>query len=240
MTTFKYLLLAAIAAPATMVAAAPAHAQVNGIATADPVVAIYRAKAWGAANEQIRKNFAANLTKLEARQGERQKLLGQLDKNGDKQVDDNELKAAPALKTQLDTIDADINAQTMPMLRAQAYAVEMILQRYQEAQTAVVTAKKVSVILSPNAILYSPQNADITGAITAEIDRLAPSVSVAPAANWRPSEETMAVLEQLIRIQAAAAQQQARTAPAAPAAGTPRPAAPAPAGTRPTTPPPGR
>jgi Skp family chaperone for outer membrane proteins len=239
MTTFKYLLLAAIAAPATMVAAAPAHAQVNGIATADPVVAIYRAKAWGAANDQIRKNFADNLTKLEARQTERQKLLGQLDKNGDKQVDDNELKAAPALKTQLDTIDTDINTLTMPMLRAQAYAVEMILQRYQEAQTAVVTAKKVSVILSPNAILYSPQNADITGAITAEIDRLAPSVSVAPAANWRPSEETMAVLEQLIRIQAAAAQQQARTAPA-PAAGAPRPAAPAPAGTRPTTPPPGR
>lgn len=247
MTNFKILLLAALAAPATMVAAAPAHAQVNGIATAEPVIAIFRAKAWAAANEQIRTTFRDNLTKFEARQGDRQKLLAQIDRNGDKQVDDGELAAQPALKAQLDTVDKDLETLTTPMLRAQAFALEMILSRYQEAQTAVITAKKISVILSPQAIVFSPANSDVTAAITTELDRLVPSVPITAPANWRPTEETMQVLEQLVRLQAAAAQQARAQAPAAGAAPAgARPAAPAP-GTRPaaqpakpTTPPPGR
>lgn len=252
MTNFKYLLLAAAAAPAAMVAAAPAHAQVNGIATAEPVIAIFRAKAWAAANEQIRTAFRDNLTKFEAKQTERQKVLAQLDTNGDKQVDDGELAAKPAVKAQLDAIDKEVNELTMPMLRAQAFALEMILSRYQEAQQAVITAKKISVILSPQAIVFSPANSDVTGAITTELDRLVPTVPITAPANWRPTEETMQVLEQLIRLQAAAAQQAAAQRPAAgaaPAAGGNRPAAtppaagtrPAPTTPRPTpTPPPGR
>ena len=252
MTTIKYLLLGALAVAAPVAVATPAHAQVAGIATAEPIIAIFRAKAWAAANEQIRTQFRDNLTRFEARQADRQKLLGQIDRNGDKQVDDAELAAQPALKAQLDAIDTDVEQITMPMLRAQAFALEMILQRYQEAQQAVITAKKISVILAPSAIVFSPANSDVTAAITTELDRLVPTVPITAPANWRPTEETMQVLQQLIRLQAAAAQQAAAQRPVtgpAPAAGGARPAATTPApGTRPatqparpaTTPPPGR
>ena len=248
MTTIKYLLLGALAVAAPVAVSAPAHAQVNGIATAEPIIAIFRAKAWAAANEQIRTTFRDNLTRFEARQGDRQKLLAQLDRNGDKQVDDAELAAQPALKAQLDTIDNDVNQITMPMLRAQAFALEMILQRYQEAQQAVITAKKISVILTPQAIVFSPANSDVTAAITTELDRLVPSVPITAPANWNPTQETMEVLQQLLRLQAAAAQQAAAQRPAgaapAPAAGTRppagQPARPTPQPARPTTPPPGR
>jgi Skp family chaperone for outer membrane proteins len=250
MTIIKHLILGTLAVAAPVAVAAPAYAQVSGIATAEPVIAIFRAKAWSAANDQIRTSFRDNLTKFEAKQGDRQKLLAQLDRNGDKQVDDGELAAQPAVKAQLDAVDKEVNDLTTPMLRAQAFALEMILSRYQEAQTAVITAKKISVILTPQAIVFSPANSDVTAAITTELDRLVPTVPITAPANWRPTEETMQVLEQLLRLQAAAAQQAAaqRQAAGAPAAAGARPAATAPApGTRPaaqpakpTTPPPGR
>ncbi|MCW3849135.1 OmpH family outer membrane protein [Sphingomonas sp. LB-2] len=252
MKTFKYLLLAAIAAPAAMVAVAPAaHAQVNGIATADPVSAMYMTKAWQTADQQIRTTFAAQYQQLEAKAAERQKLLAQLDKNGDKQVDDAELAGNPAVKGQVDKIDADMNQLSLPILLAKGFAIDRILERYEEAQRNVVNAKKIGVILAPNSFLYYPDAADVTGAITAELDKLVPTVSIQPVPNRRPSEQAMAVLEQFLRIDAARAAQAARQ-PAAPAAGGARPAgqpaAPAAGGTRPattpatrpTTPPPGR
>ena len=250
MTTFKYLLLAAIAAPAALAAAAPAHAQVNGIATANPVAAMYRTKAWTTASAQIRQTYAQQYTQIEAKSAERQKLLNQtvlaqLDKNGDKQVDDAEMAANPALKAQLEKIDTDMNQLSLPIILAQGFAIDRILERYEEAQRNVVNAKKIGIILSPEAMIYAADAADVTAAITAELDKLVPTVSIVPVPQRRPSEEAMTILQQFLRIDQVLAQRQ----PAAPAAGGTRPAATPPAAgtrpatppaTKPTTPPPGR
>ena len=242
MTTFKYLLLAAVAAPAAMVAAAPAHAQVNGIASADPVAAIYRTKAWTTASAQINETYKAQQAQIEAKFTERQKLLAQLDRNGDKQVDDAEKAANPALMTQADKLETEMNQLNLPIILAKGFAIDRILERYSEAQQAVVTARKIGVLLSPGALLYVADSGDVTAAITAELDRLVPTVSIAPVPNRRPSDESLSLLEQFIRADAARAAQ-SRPAAAAPGA---RPPAAAP-GTRPAaqpakpnTPPPGR
>lgn len=250
MKTFKYLLLAAVAAPAAMVATAPvAHAQVNGVATADPITAMYMTKAWQTADQQIRTTYAAQYQQLDAKAAERQKLLAQLDRNGDKQVDDAELNGQPAIKAQVDKIDGEMNQISLPIILAKGFAIDRILERYDEAQRNVVTAKKIGVILAPTAFLYYPDAADVTSAITTELDRLVPTVSIAAVPNRRPSEQAIAILEQFLRLdqiraQRAAQQQPPRPAgqPAAPAAGGNRPATtPAPAGgNRPATPPPGR
>lgn len=251
MKTFKYLLLAAVAAPAAMIATAPvAHAQVNGIATADPIAAMYMTKAWQTADQQIRTTYGAQFQQLEAKSAERaklldQRMLAQLDKNGDKNVDDAELAANPALKAQLDKIDAEMQQISLPIILAKGFAIDRILERFEEAQRNVVTAKKIGVILAPSSFLYYPDAADVTAAITAELDKLVPTVSIAAVPNRRPSDQAIAVLEQFLRLDAIRAQrsqQQPRPAgqPAAPAAGGNRPAAPAPSGNRPTTPPPGR
>ncbi len=242
MTTFKYLLLAAVAAPAAMVAAAPAHAQVNGIASADPVAAIYRTKAWTTASAQINETYKAQQAQIEAKFTERQKLLAQLDRNGDKQVDDAEKAANPALMTQADKLETEMNQLNLPIILAKGFAIDRILERYSEAQQAVVTARKIGVLLSPGALLYVADSGDVTAAITAELDRLVPTVSIAPVPNRRPSDESLSLLEQFMRADAARAAQ-SRPAAAAPGA---RPPAAAP-GTRPAaqpakpnTPPPGR
>jgi Skp family chaperone for outer membrane proteins len=234
MTINKLLIAAALAAPAMIAVAAPAQAQVSGIATADPVDAVGRTKAFAAANQSIKTTFADNLTKLQAKQTERQKALAQLDKNGDKQVDDSEIAAAQAAKnpawTQAQALETEINQLSAPPVIAQAYAIEKILERYQEAQKSVIAAKKINVILTPESFVYAPESTDVTAAIATAIDGLAPTVPITAPANWRPARETLAVqerLQQMTQYAMAMAAQQRQGAAGAP------PAGPAPAGAKP-------
>ena len=239
MTKIKHLLLAAVAAPMAIVAVAPAaHAQVSGIATADLVAAIYFSKAYVAANAQIRTTYATQITQLQAKQTERVALFNQLDKNKDENLDPAELAAQPALKTKLEQLTAEVNQLNLPLLRSKAFAVEMILQRYEEALKNVAVAKKINLILAPEVVAYPGTGVDVTQAITAELDRLVPTVPITAPANWNPSDEAFAVFQRLSQIEQAAAQRQAQqqAGQTPPPAGTTPPAA----GTRPTTPPPGR
>lgn len=247
MTIRKLIIAAALAAPAAMAFASPAAAQAaGGIATADPTVAVGRTKAFVAANQAIRDQFKSNLDQITAKEADRQKALQQLDRNQDKQVDEAEFAAARAAKnpalTQYETLEKEINDLTVPPVRAQAFAIEMILQRYREAQQSVVTGKKISVILTPQSFVYMPDSADVTDAITTTLDTLVPSVPITAPANWRPTRETVAMQQELQQLQqyamAVAAQQ--RQGGTQPAAGTPAPAAGQPAARPATQQPPGR
>ena len=94
---------------------------------------------------------------------------------------------------------------------------------------------------SSDLFMYAPDSADISDAITAELDKSVPTVSIQPPADWQPARETLAMQQQLAQIEqmrayqaAAQQQQQQRGAGAAPA-----PAAPAgakPAGNKPAEP----
>ena len=239
MITKKLLLATALAVPAALAFAAPANAQATGgVATLDPTLAVARTKAFTAASTQIRTQFKTNFDQIQAKGSQRQAVLGQLDKNADKRVDDAEFAEAqrtnnPAFK-QYEAVEKEISDLTLPVLRSQAFAIEMILQRYREAQTAVVNAKKIGVIVRQDALLYAPEVTDVTAALTTELDRLAPTVPITAPANWRPSQETVAIqqgiqeLQQYAMAAAAAQQRQAGATQAAPGTAAPRPAAPAP------------
>lgn len=97
--------------------------------------------------------------------------------------------------------------------------------KYDPALRAVVTAKKINLVLSPNAIQYAPPATDITRDIIAEIDRTTPTVSITPPANWQPQQQTVELLQQYRQIVYANAQRRQQ-------AGTPAPAAAPAAGTR--------
>lgn len=234
MTIKKRILAAMLAAPATLAVAAPAHAQVNGIATASPVRVIDESKAFNAAQQQIQTTYKAAFDQIAARrqaaQKEAEPLLAQLDTNKDKKVDDNELKAAQAAKNPvLDKLtelqnraNADVNKLSNPAVRAELFAIESILRQYEAAQMRVITARKVGVVLSPEVFMYAPDSADISEAITAELDKTLPTVSIQPPADWQPARETLAIQQQIaqleqVRAYQAAAQQQQRPAGAAPA-----------------------
>ena len=214
-----------IAAALLSVAAisAPASAQVAGIATADTAVAITRSKALGTAYQQIGTQYATVAQQLQAKRVEINNLNAQLDTNKDKELTQAELdvaiKAKNPLLTQLDAKQKELNTLQEPVFLAQLYAVEQIALKYDAAQQAVITAKKINVILAPDAFVWAPEAVDVTAAITAELDKAVPSVPITPPAGWRPSRQIGALYQQIQQLINAAAQQaQAAAAQARPAA----------------------
>ncbi len=233
MKILKPIAVAALLSAAAI--AMPASAQVAGIATADTSVAIARSKALGTAYQQIGTQYASVAQQMQTKRTEINNLNAQLDTNKDKNLDQAEVDAAVKAKNpllaQIDTKQKEINALQDPIVRAQLYSVEEIAKRYEAAQQAVITAKKISVILTPEAFVWAPDAVDVTTAITAELDKAVPSVAITPPADWRPSRQGAALYQSIQQLFNNAAQMQAAQAAAAqsPQPGAPRPAAPAPA-----------
>jgi Skp family chaperone for outer membrane proteins len=203
----------------------PATAQVSGIATSDTSVAIARSKALGTAYQQIGTQFAAVAQQMQAKRLEINNLNAQLDTNKDKELTQVELdvaiKANNPLLAQIDAKQKEMNTLQDPVILAQLYAVEQIALKYEAAQQAVITAKRINVILAPDAFVWAPESVDVTAAITAELDKAVPSVIITPPAGWRPSRQIGALYQQIQQLINAATQQaQARAgaAPATPAA----------------------
>jgi len=202
---------------------APASAQVAGIATADTAVAITRSKALGTAYQQIGTLYASVAQQLQAKRAEINTLNAQLDINKDKELTQAEIdvavKANSPLLKQIDTKQSEINTLQDPIVLAQLYAVEQIALKYDAAQQAVITAKKINVILTPDSFVWAPEAVDVTPAITAELDKAVPSVTITPPSGWRPSRQIGALYQQIQQLINAATQQaqaaaaaQARTA----------------------------
>ncbi len=213
----------------TAALAAPVGAQVAGIATADASVAIARTKALGQAYQQISTTFASNAQMMQTKRKEINDINVQLDTNKDKELTQIELDAAIKAKnpllTQLDTKQKEINQLQDPIVKAQLFAVEAIAIKYEAAQQAVITAKKINIILSPDAFVWAPESVDVTPLITAELDKAVPSVGITAPADWRPSRQGAALYQQIQQLFEGAARAQAAQAQAA----QPQPGQPAPA-----------
>jgi len=216
MNTLKMLLLAAVAAvPGSVALVAPAQAQVAGVAVADPEAAVVNSRAFTAARQQIATTYKAQIDQAQARQtalrNELQPLYTAF-QTAQRAPNANEA----ALRTQAQTIqtrqqagEQELARLTQPAQRAQAYALEQVSARLEEAVKAVVARKSVSLLINPQAALFAQPNANITADITTELDRLVPSVGITPPANWQPGQNG----------------QQAGAAPAAAAPAGARPAA---------------
>lgn len=208
---------------------APASAQVAGIATADASVAIAKTKALNTAYQQISTTFASNGQMMQAKRKEINDINAQLDINKDKELTQAELdvaiKAKNPLLTQLDTKQKEINQLQDPIVKAQLFAVESIAMKYEAAQQAVITAKKINLILSPEAFVWAPDSVDVTPLITAELDKSVPNVGITAPADWRPTRQGAALYQQIQQLFENAARAQAAQAQAA----QPQPGQPAPA-----------
>jgi Skp family chaperone for outer membrane proteins len=219
MTSLKHILLAAALGAAATTAAAPAFAQVNGVAVADPEAAVANSRAWTAARTQIQTTYKTQLDQAETR---RQALANELRplvqayQTAAAAPNANQAtlqSQAQAIQTREQAANQELGRLTEPAQRAQAYALEQISARLQEAVQGAVRARNVQLLVRPNAALFAQPTADVTAAITTELDRLVPTVGITPPAGWQPGQQ---------RAQAAAGAAAPATAPA-----TPAPAAPA-------------
>ena len=218
MTILKTILLAAAVVAPTTIVATQAQAQVAGVAIADPEAAVAGSKAWAAARTQIETTYKAQLDQAEARRqaiGKELQPLYQAFETARRAPGATEAALRPqatTLQARETAANQELQRLTQPAQRAQQYAIEQISAKLPDAVTAAVRAKNVTVLIRPNAALFAQPAADITTAVTAELDRLVPSVGITPPAGWQPGQQG----------QQAAAGAAPAAAGAAPRATTPR------------------
>jgi Skp family chaperone for outer membrane proteins len=223
-TKFRFV-SAAVAAGMAFISVG-ASAQVAGIATFDTTGAIYKSKARVSAYSQVDSMYSAFYQQIAQKSKEGNDLVQQLykqyDVNADKKLDDAEKAKMDAaknpLKDQIQAKNDEIQQLQLPIIKARMFALEEIAKKFAAAQQEVITAKKISLILTPDAFLYAPDAANITPAITTALDRLIPTASITPDANWQPQQQTQQLyqaigeilqIEDLRAAQAQQAQQQA-------------------------------
>lgn len=176
----------------TALAAAPAIAQVNSIGVANLDAAVQRSTAWTTAMTQMQTTYKATIDQLNARQtalrNELQPLATKL-QNDAKAPNPNQ----QALQQQYTALQQKENAAQQelarigqPIARARAYVEEQIVAKLDDALRAAMTRKNVALVVRPEAALSYQPAADITADVTTEINRLVPSVSITPPANWQP------------------------------------------------------
>ncbi|WCM28885.1 OmpH family outer membrane protein [Sphingomonas sp. QA11] len=230
MKTYKKVLLAtALVVPGFVFGVAGAQAQT--VAMLDPDAAMQNSKVWTTTWTTIDTTYKAQIDQAKARNeainAEIQPLLKALDANGDGQLSQEEIqRARDSKRPELAQIEqkqtagqAELGRILQPVTRARLYLQEQVGSKIADAVTSVVKTRKVGLIVKPEAVLMlGDATADITPAVSAEIDRTLTSVAVPPPVAWQPKPQQG---------------QQAQGAPAAPA-----PAAPA--GRPATTPPKGR
>ncbi|HEU4960021.1 MAG TPA: OmpH family outer membrane protein [Sphingomonas sp.] len=200
MTTFsKFLLAAAVAVPGLLAAAAPASAQ--SVAVLDPNAAVGNSNAWKTAAQTIQTTYKTQISQAQARQtalaAELKTAAAPLDTNKDGQISQAEAQANPnalrALQTKQQSAQAELQRLSLPFDRAKDYALEQITNREDEAVSNVVKQRRITVLLRPEATFVADPSADVTGAVTAELDRLITApVSVTPPANWQPGQQQAA------------------------------------------------
>lgn len=224
MTKLAKTLAAGVLATAAF-APLPAAAQVAGIGTTSPEIVIARASARASAYQQIQTTYATQIQQIGTLRQEIQTLAKSLDTNNDNQLSDAERNAKPAVITQVQQKEQQINTLATPITLAQAYALDQLAREYDAARQQVITAKRIQIMLSPDAIQWAPPTVDVTNDIVTALNTRKPSVTTTVPAGWQPSREVLGLQQSIQQIlTAAAAQQQAAAAQQQPAAAAPAPA----------------
>jgi len=233
MTSFTKFIGAGLLASGALISL-PAAAQVSSVAVIDPASAILSANALGGAIGAIGTTYKTQFEQVNARRtaigAEMKTMAAPLDTNKDGQVSQAEIEAATTAKNplveRLRTAQAknenELGRLNQPMVRAEVFAIEQIMASYGNALQTVINAKKIQLLLNADAVIYGLPAADITPDVKNEIDRVLPTVSIAPEATWQPSQQAVQLFQQYQQAQEAAAQraanQPAAAAPAAPPA----------------------
>lgn len=227
----KKILVASALAIATLsvspMIAAPAFAQAKGVAVADVRAAAARSNAFTVASGQIETTYKAQIDQQNSRaqtlQAEVNVLIAKFNEES-KKTPQNQTAlqaAAKAVQDKRQAAQTELGQIGAPVELAIAYVEDQISIRMNEAIKAAMTAKKVDLLLNPDAVLARENNVDITDAVVTELNRILPNVSIAVPAGYQPGQLVQQRNQQL--MDAARAAQGAA------------PAAPAPTGSAPTT-----
>jgi Skp family chaperone for outer membrane proteins len=188
-TIFKAALLAA--APVISLAT-PAQAQaVDGIAVADIQGAVQKSAAFITAMNQMKTTYAAQITTFETRSKALQAEIAPMVTAFQAAQKANTPQATlqtqyTAIQTKQQAAQAELQRLSAPIARAQGYVEEQIGAKLDAAIKAAMVAKKVNLVLNPQATISYQPSVDITDAVVAELNRTVPTVGITPPAGWQP------------------------------------------------------
>jgi Skp family chaperone for outer membrane proteins len=248
----KTLSLAVLSASASFAIAPAAQAQVAGIGTADEIAVIMGSAAFKNGFQQINTTYGASLSTIDARGNEsqqlQQQLVTQFDANKDGQIGPDEEQKMQASKSpliaQVQAKQEEMQNLEAPIRAAQIFVIDTLDKNYLQALKDVTTAKKVNIVLSPDAVVWvaSPDALNLNQALTTRLDQLTPTINTVPPEPFNTSRRVIAIYEQVQQVQQArlmaairqaqaqqAQQQQQGAQPAAPAGGAKPAPAPGPA-----------
>ena len=216
--------IAAAALTGTAAIATPAAAQVAGIATSSPEAVIVRSQARIAAYQQIDQQFAAQIGQIRTLRQEMQTLQQSLDTDSNGQLSQAELQANPGVVQQIQQKEQQLGQASQPIVLAQTYAIEQLINDYQNVRQQVVQQKNIQLLLTPDAIQWAPEAVNVTDDLVAVLDQRVPTVQITPPEGWRPRQDSLAAQQTVSQVlmnvaQQQAAQQQAQQQPAAQPAG---------------------
>lgn len=198
---------------------------VAGLGTADLDSAVAASNAFRTAQSQRPVTYKAQIDQANAR---RNAISAQLQPLIDKFTKD---RAAPtasanaaALQAQAQQIqqiqqsgEQELQRIIQPVAYSEAYVQEQIEEKLDQAVKTAMSAKKVTLLLSPQAILAMNNTAyNLTTDITTQLNTLIPSATLVPPTGWEPRQLREA------RAQQAAQQGQPGAAPARPAGPQPQ------------------
>lgn len=221
-TLLKSLALAGLMLTASQPALVQAQAVgplVPGLAVADLDGAVASSNAYKTAQQQRPVTYKAQIDQAEAR---RKAITAQLQPlvtkfNADRQAASPNQAALQQQAGQIQQIqqagEQELRQILQPVGLSEAYVQEQISDKLDAAVKAAMAKKKISLLLSPQAILAMNNTAyNLNQDIIAEINTALPSAQLVPPAGWLPRE---------VREQQAAQAAQQGAAPAAPAATAP-------------------
>ena len=211
--------LALAGASVSPMMAAPVLAQAKSVAVADVEAAVRESSAMTTAGQQIQTTYKAQIDQYNSRattlQAEVDVLTAKLREEAGKPTpNQTTLQALNKERTEkTQAAQRELGQIEQPYVLAASYAQEQVQLRLRDAVKATVAAKRVDLLLTPDAVLDRADSVDITSTLVTELNRIVPSVSIAVPQGYQPG--------QLIQNAARAAQGTAPAAPAAPTGSAP-------------------
>jgi Skp family chaperone for outer membrane proteins len=178
------------AAPAPAAASAPGYA-----ALADLLGAVRQSTAFTNAARQIETTYKAQIDAYNARSKPLNEELQRLQQ--EIQTLQNTAGTAQATLQQKVTayqarekaIEAELTPLGAPFERPLAYAQEQVAAKLDQAVRNAMAAKRVTILIRPEALAFALPTANITSDVVAQLNALVPSVGITPPAGWQPGQQ---------------------------------------------------
>ncbi len=212
---FKIIKPALVAGLAIAAISAPASAQVNGMATSNIGLTVANSQALQTGFQQINTTYQSQITQVEQLNQQRMQLVQQLDTNNDGNLDEAEqavLNESNPTVQQIGQLESQIGELQRPTQLARLYVVNQVGQNYAAAVDQVMTNRDIKVMLAPEAVDFAVEGLDVTALVVEALNARLPSVSITPPQGWQPNQATVELMQEVQRIYAIFAQQQAAQA----------------------------